>query len=95
MTYEQAYRDREALWQIGPPVNMAQNYPIQADLEAMLKDPTADIAAQCLCSQIEYWYNVGPKVDPESDVSLSFDDVVELYPHVLEVYVRYGLSTHW
>ena len=61
ITYEQAYEDRQYLWQTyGPADDMSGAYVDQDDLEALLKSPTKATARQCLVKQIEYWFQTGP-----------------------------------
>lgn len=60
MTYDQAYKDHEYLWSIGPAADMSGGYVDQEDLDKLLKSPTKRTAKDCLCSQIVYWFQIGP-----------------------------------
>lgn len=61
ITYEQAYADRQYLWETyGPADDMTGAYVDQDDLEALLKSPTKATARSCLINQIEYWFQTGP-----------------------------------
>ena len=60
MKYEQAYKDHCYLWGIGPAADMTGGYVDSEDLHKLLSSPTKSTAANILCAQIEYWFQVGP-----------------------------------
>ena len=60
MTYKQALEDHKYLWSIGPADDMTGSYVDQEDLKRLLLSPTKTTARDCLCSQIDYWFQVGP-----------------------------------
>lgn len=64
MKYEQALADWQYLWKISPAYDMTGGYEDQCDLERMLMTPTKRMAAKCLSSQVEYWFQAGPTDDP-------------------------------
>lgn len=62
ITYEQAWEDHQYLWtEYGPASDMTGGYVDQDDLSALLKSPTKATARDCLCSQIDHWFSVGPE----------------------------------
>ncbi len=84
-TYEQAYEDRQYLWQTyGPADDMTGGYVDQDDLEALLKNPSKATARACLIRQIEYWFQKGP-----ADHSYPVD---RSDPVLLEIMDRYDLD---
>jgi len=78
ITYEVAYRDHKYLWSISPARDMTGGYVDQEDLERMLKTPTKAMAAKCLSSQIQYWFERGTESGAEQHVSelLESDDEI-------------------
>lgn len=60
LTYEQAFKDHSYLWGIAPASDMTGGYVDQDDLEKLLRSPTKATARQCLCNQIDYWFQTGP-----------------------------------
>lgn len=66
MTYEQAYQDWEYLWSIAPAHDMTGSYVDQEDLAKLLKKPTKKTAKECLCAQIDYWFQAGPDIEKRS-----------------------------
>lgn len=64
ITYEQALADHTYLWETyGPADDMTGAYVDQEDLARLLRSPTKTTARQCLCDQIDHWFNVGPDPD--------------------------------
>lgn len=59
MTYEQALKDWEYLWNIDCANDMTGGYVDQEDLDKLLKNPTKATAKGCLCHQIAYWFQAG------------------------------------
>lgn len=88
MTYEQAKKDHAYLWAINPADDMTGGYVDQEDLERMLNTPTKTMARYCLCSQIDYWFSVGP--DPYSVPSGDSRYYVENDPEVKKIAERHG-----
>ena len=87
ITYEQAYEDRQYLWETyGAADDMTGAYVDQDDLEALLKSPTKATARQCLIKQIEYWFQTGP--DDRSRVDRD-DPVLE------DIMERHGVEFWW
>lgn len=43
----------------GEAADMTGSYVDQNDLAKLLRSPTKATAKQCLCAQIEYWFQVG------------------------------------
>lgn len=88
MNYAQAYKDHKYLWSIGPAVDMTGSYVDQEDLARMLETPTKAMAAQCLCSQIEYWFDVGP--DNGKDRAMNVGELIRTNERVREIAERHG-----
>ena len=76
MTYRQARKDHEYLWDTyAPGDDMTGAYVDQNDLERLLHSPTKATAARCYGDQIRWWFHSGPerggrggdrwKTDPE------------------------------
>lgn len=63
ISYEQARKDHEYLWNIAPAQDMTGAYVDQTDLATLLRNPTKATARDCYCSQIEYWFQAGPDPD--------------------------------
>lgn len=60
ITYKQAFADWSYLWdEYGPAADMTGGYVDQDDLAALLKSPTRATARDCLCAQIDHWFNAG------------------------------------
>lgn len=91
ITYEQARKDHEYLWDIAPADDMTGAYVDQQDLAKLLASPTKATARSCYCSQIEYWFQVGP--DPSKSgkghSSLSLIDWND--PMIEEIAERHGI----
>ena len=60
VTYEQARKDHEYLWSIGPAHDMTGAYVDQEDLQRLLESPTKSTARDCYVSQILFWFHNGP-----------------------------------
>jgi hypothetical protein len=58
--YDQALSDRKYLWSIGEAEDMTGGYIESEDMEKLLARPTKAQARDCLCTQIDYWFQVGP-----------------------------------
>lgn len=87
ITYEQAYADRQYLWEtFGPADDMTGAYVDQDDLEALLRSPTKATAARCLRSQITYWFETGPY----DKSGVDRDD-----PELMAIAERYGEEFLW
>jgi hypothetical protein len=89
ITYDQARADHEYLWSIGPAYDMTGGYVDQDDLVKLLEKPTKATARSCYCSQISYWFEVGPDGETNSLTSnlegIPWDD-----PMVQEIAERHG-----
>lgn len=85
VTHEIAYRDRQYLWKLCPAADMTGGYEDQGDLERLLKTPTKAMAAQCLSSQIDYWFRKGTEDGGEEQVA----DFLRTDPHVRDIYERH------
>ena len=76
ITYEQAYEDRQYLWNTYGAA--AGAYVDQEDLEALFRSPTKVTARRCLINQIAYWFQTGPedasRVDRNDPVLLQIKD---------------------
>ncbi len=82
--YDQAFRDHSYLWtEYGPAADMTGGYVDQGDLDKLLANPTQKTAAECLESQIRYWFQVG--TDNGSPEIISATD-----PNIEEIRERYG-----
>lgn len=86
ITYEQAKKDHDFLWSIGAAYDMTGGYTDSEDLEKMLNTPTKMMAAKCLSSQIDYWFQAGCESDDRSD----WHDLIVDYPELEEIAERYG-----
>lgn len=86
ITYEQAYKDRQYLWQThGAAHDMTGDYVDSEDMEKLLKSPTKATARKCLISQIEYWFRIGPDLA----FAKTGREEREADPRVLEIAERY------
>jgi len=84
VTYEQAWSDHHYLWSVyGAANDMTGAYVDQEDLARLLRSPTKGTARDCLVSQIEYWFQVGP--DTSGGAALDKAD-----PRLAEIAERYG-----
>lgn len=90
MAYEQAYKDHQYLWDTyGPAEDMTGGYVDSEDLDKLLKSPTRATANQCLESQIDYWFQVGP--DPDAGkTNLDVQTILDSDERVREIAERYG-----
>ncbi len=87
ITYEQALADWGYLWsEYGEANDMTGGYVDQEDLKRLLLSPTKATACRCLCSQIEYWFQVGPDTSGTGGHSPDGD------PRVIEIAERHGLD---
>lgn len=87
VTYEQAYKDRQYLWQThGAAHDMTGGYVDSEDLEKLLKSPTKSTARKCLINQIQHWFRVGPDLA----FAKASREEREADPRVLEIAERYG-----
>lgn len=85
ITHEQAWADRQYLWQTyGPAQDMTGGYVDSEDLELLLKTPTKATAVRCLSRQIDYWFQVGPDLLGISQTDWQND------PRVHAIIRRYG-----
>ncbi len=90
MTYKQAFEDHAYLWNIGPAYDMTGGYVDQEDLEELLQKPTKATAKKCLCNQIDYWFQVGPDIDSNSNTSQTRKkELLETDSKVSEIAERY------
>jgi hypothetical protein len=84
MTYEQAFRDHNYLWETyGPAADMTGAYVDQMDLALLLRKPDKTTARDCLVRQILYWFSVGTEDDGIS--AIDWDD-----PEICEIADRHG-----
>lgn len=90
MTYEQAFKDHQYLWSIGPADDMTGGYVDQQDLYKLLKSPTKKTARECLCSQIHYWFD--SKVDTLRGISKDPQYYIDTDPTVREIAERHGVG---
>jgi len=60
ITYDQARKDHEYLWEYGAAQDMSGAYVDQEDLERLLKSPTKGTARDCYEKQILFWFQIGP-----------------------------------
>lgn len=61
ITYEQARRDHEYLWETyGPADDMTGGYVDQRDLWELMRQPTKATARNAYAEQVRYWFQVGP-----------------------------------
>ena len=87
MSYDQARKDHEYLWQnYWAAADMTGAYVDQDDLKTLLETPTKKTAENCYENQIRFWFQNGPepggplgyKDDPEveeiADRYFSMDD---------------------
>ena len=89
MNYDQAYKDHCYLWSIAPADDMTGAYVDQDDLDKLLESPNKKTAKECLCKQINYWFQVGPDpFDANPDPQYHIDND----PVVAEIAERHG---HW
>lgn len=88
MTYEQALSDHKYLWSIGEADDMTGGYVDQEDLRKLLLSPTKTTARDCLCSQIDYWFSVGP--DIQKAIGGSVAELIRLDAKVREIAERHG-----
>ena len=86
ITYEQARKDHEYLWSIGPAKDMTGGYVDQGDLAKLLRNPTKATARDCYVSQIVYWFQIGP------DGSAPAGDLIALDPMVAEIADRHNCN---
>lgn len=87
VSYEQARKDHEYLWSIGPANDMTGGYVDQEDLAKLLRNPTKSTARACYVSQIRHWLQNGPeRVRGPSNVA----DLIASDPSVAEIAERYG-----
>ena len=87
ITYEQAYADHAYLWDIAPAYDMTGGYVDQNDLTTLLRSPTKATARDCLCDQIEYWFQRGcDDADRISDWKTLIGD----YPKLVDIAQRHG-----
>lgn len=89
MTYEQAFKDWETLWSIGPAEDMTGAYVDQEDLDRLLRSPNKRTAAHCLERQIDYWFEKGPSVNATRRHISPRQAVLE-NPHIEEIAIRHG-----
>lgn len=86
ITYEQAYEDHSYLWAIAPASDMTGGYVDQDDLEKLLRSPTKATARECLCDQINYWFQAGPDFSCEGR-----RDLIDWDDHTIrEIAKRHG-----
>lgn len=88
ITHEQARKDHEYLWAIAPANDMTGGYVDQEDLDLMLQNPTRAQATKCYCSQISYWFSVGPDLGKGREVWQELGD-----PILSEIAERHGIHT--
>lgn len=86
MTYNQAYQDWRYLWDIDCALDMSGGYVDQEDLDKLLKSPTKETAADCLCRQIEYWFQVGTETKGSSKYWMDNE------PQVREIAERHNIT---
>ncbi|MVA47753.1 hypothetical protein GOZ83_22085 [Agrobacterium vitis] len=85
VSYEQARKDHEYLWSIGPAYDMTGGYTDQEDLDRLLRNPTKTTARDCYVCQIEYWFMAGPTGDTDDHPNpVPWKD-----PRVVEISSRY------
>jgi len=89
MKYEEARADWEYLWGIGSAQDMTGGYVDQGDLDLMLKSPTKRTATKVFCSQIDYWFQVGPDMSPGK--SFPPEHYIATDPRVKEIAIRHGI----
>lgn len=94
ITYEQAFRDHQKLWSIGPADDMTGGYVDQDDLDKLLAKPTKATARDCLVSQINYWFEVGVEAGSgkSSGDTKAVEAAIENDPEVREIAERYGYA---
>jgi hypothetical protein len=92
ITYDQAYRDREALWNIGPANDMTGAYEDQGDLEKLLAKPSKVTARNCLIDQIDYWFTVGIDDGGKGGSKEARDRAINTDRGIADIAKRYG---HW
>jgi hypothetical protein len=85
VTHDIAYQDRQYLWSFSPAADMTGAYEDQYDLERLLKTPTKAMAAQCLTSQISYWFDKGTQDGGTTQVA----DLLRTDPKVRAIYKRH------
>ena len=91
--YEQAFSDWEYLWDIAPACDMTGAYVDQGDLDDLLRKPMKATARDCLSKQIEYWFSAGPDNYDGKIPASTFDELVEMYPDIIEIMERHFISS--
>ncbi len=86
-TYDEVRKDWETLWAIAPAGDMTGGYVDQQDLDRLLKSPTKRTARECMESQIDYWFQVGPGDERECP---PVDTFIESNPDVRAIAEKYG-----
>ena len=89
ITYGQARKDHEYLWETyGPADDMTGAYVDQDDLAALLRKPTKATARDCYCFQIDYWFQKG--TDPVDGNAETWSQD----PEVWEIAERHCMLEH-
>ncbi len=92
ISYEQARKDHEYLWNIGPADDMTGGYVDQEDLGTLLKKPTKATAKDCYCNQISYWFSNGIETHRRERGGRSYGDLVLEYPELREIEDRHSIT---
>ncbi|HJV53066.1 MAG TPA: hypothetical protein VJ652_16485 [Noviherbaspirillum sp.] len=88
ITYEQAYADHAYLWAIAPAEDMTGGYVDQDDLKRLLRSPTKATARDCLCGQIDYWFQKGPDLSRRDHTD--WRTLLDEHPRLAVIAKRYG-----
>lgn len=85
LKYDIARKYHEYLWQTyGDAYDMTGAYVDQDDLQKLLENPTKKTAAECYCSQMEHFFQVGPDSNLMNSNNKTLDDL-KSDPMVLQI----------
>lgn len=89
LSYEQAFKDWQYLWDIDCAYDMTGGYVDQEDLKKLLCNPTKTTATKCLKSQIVYWFQVGTESKGAASNFISdpiVADIAERYSSAIGIF---------